>query len=225
MKTCPEGFYCLDNNFFYFFCIMIFLLIIYAIIQNNNNNTIIKNKYHEENITPTTTIVNKIPPTIIESSQPTTIINREQPLLIDPRLSERNRIYDPLSPPERMYPYTGGIPINIETRGYGPGYHQVGILEKVSIDPESTIYDKRPQILPLFGKPTYPGSSKWFYYTTSDNNGFKIPFTINGKTCNNDYGCNELYDGDSVDLAGYNAKYKVSIYSIDSPKYIPYVLA
>jgi len=141
-------------------------------------------------------------------------------------MAETNRIFDPLAPPERMYPYSngGGIPINIPTRGYGPGYHQVGILEKTSIDSESTIYDTRPQILPLFGKPTYPGSNKWFYYTSSESNGFKIPFTINGKTCNDDYGCNELYSGDKVDLSGYNAKYKVNIYSIDSPKYIPYIL-
>lgn len=224
MKTCPEGFYCLDYNFFYLFCFIIFGLIVWEYIKSIKNNTLLAEKDSEiyrQNL-------EREKKDKRNTSQHTIIRERESspPYIINNGASERSRIFDPLAPPERMYPYSnsGGVPINIPTRGYGPGYHQVGILEKTSIDSESTIYDTRPQILPLYGKPTYPGSNKWFYYTSSDMNGFKIPFTINGKTCNDDYGCNELYSGDKVDLSGYNAKYKVTIYSIDSPKYIPYIL-
>ena len=218
-NKCPEGFYCLDTNFFLVFIGIIILAIIWA--YYNNNNTLLN---------------------IIKSEKQETKISSSAPSSTHPPLKgydeitaystndndyERSRIYDPLSPPERRYPYTPpikGIPINIPTRGYGPDFHQVGILEKTSIDSESTIYDTRPQILALYGKPSYQGSSKWYYYTASDKNGFKIPFSKNGKQCSTEYGCNELYDGDKVELAGYNAKYKVTIYGIDTPKYIPYVI-
>ena len=42
---------------------------------------------------------------------------------------ERRRTYDPLSGPERSFPYSlkdRGIPINIKTRGDIPNYQQVG---------------------------------------------------------------------------------------------------
>ena len=218
MKTCPEGFYCLDYNFFYLFCFIILGLIVWEYIKSIKNNARLAEKDSE---------ISRQNLEREERNKRDIVSERQQPsppYIIDNGAAERSRIFDPLAPPERMYPYSGGVPINIPTRGYGPGYHQVGILEKTSIDSDSTVYDTRPQILPLYGKPTYPGSNKWFYYTSSESNGFKIPFTINGKTCNDDYGCNELYEGDKVDLSGYNAKYKVTIYSIDSPKYIPYVL-
>ena len=217
-NKCPEGFYCLDTKFFLLFIGIIILAIVWGFYNNNNTllNIIKSEKQESKVIISDTSKSSKLK----ETDEITTYIPSDADY-------ERNRIYDPLSPPERKYPYTPPIrdvPINIPTRGYGPDFHQVGILEKTSIDSESTVYDTRPQILPLYGKPSYAGSSKWYYYTASDKNGFKIPFSKNGKQCSTEYGCNELYDGDKVDLSGYNAKYKVTIYGIDAPKYIPYVI-
>ena len=74
------------------------------------------------------------------------------------------------------------------------------------------------------GKPVYPGSNKWLYYTTSDKyNMVKLPFSHNGRKCDSDYGCDELYDGDIVQLPAYNGSFKVSVYQLDKPRYIPYV--
>ena len=38
------------------------------------------------------------------------------------------------------------------------------------------------------------------------------------------YGCQELYDGNTVDINGYDSKFKVTMYKLDAPKYIPDVV-
>ena len=54
-----------------------------------------------------------------------------------------------------------GVPINIPTRQLDVPFKQVGFLTKDNSGSD-------PTILPLFGKPTYPGSSSWNYYTGND---------------------------------------------------------
>jgi hypothetical protein len=136
------------------------------------------------------------------------------------------RIINPLLPPERSYQNTYGVPINIPSRGPNISYQQVGILYKENI--ENT--DKMPgnnndsNILPLFGRPTFNGSNKWNYYTSSDKfQNFKLPIKIDGRKCDDDLGCNELRDGDMISIPSYNGRFKVEIYNYDKPSYIPYV--
>jgi hypothetical protein len=136
------------------------------------------------------------------------------------------RIINPLLPPERSYQNTYGVPINIPSRGPNISYQQVGILYKENI--ENT--DKMPgnnndsNILPLFGRPTFNGSRKWNYYTSSDKfQNFKLPITIDGRKCDSDLGCDELRDGDMISIPSYNGRFKVEIYNYDKPSYIPYV--
>ena len=79
-------------------------------------------------------------------------------------------------------------------------------------------------IFPLYGRPIYPGSNKWSYYTASDKfNSVKMPITHNGRRCDADYGCHELYNGDIIQIPAYNGDFKVEIYDYDKPRYIPYV--
>jgi len=136
------------------------------------------------------------------------------------------RIINPLLPPERSYQNTYGVPINIPSRGPNLSYQQVGILYKENIENP----DKMPgnnndsNILPLFGRPTFNGSNKWNYYTSSDKfQNFKLPIKIDGRKCDDDLGCNELRDGDMISIPSYNGRFKVEIYNYDKPSYIPYV--
>ena len=136
------------------------------------------------------------------------------------------RIINPLLPPERSYQNTYGVPINIPSRGPNISYQQIGILYKENI--EDT--DKMPgnntdsNILPLFGRPTYNGSNKWNYYTSSDKfQNFKLPIKIDGRKCDDDMGCNELREGDMISIPSYNGRFRVEIYNYDKPSYIPYV--
>jgi hypothetical protein len=136
------------------------------------------------------------------------------------------RIINPLLPPERSYQNTYGVPINIPSRGPNVSYQQVGILYKENIEnPDKTPGNNSDSnILPLFGRPTYNGSNKWNYYTSSDKfQNFKLPITIDGRKCDSDLGCDELRDGDMISIPSYNGRFKVEIYNYDKPSYIPYV--
>ena len=136
------------------------------------------------------------------------------------------RIINPLLPPERSYTNTYGTPINIPSRGPSQSYQQVGILYKETIanTEQQPGNNNETSILPLFGRPTFNGSRKWNYYTSSDKfHNFKIPITKDGRKCNDDFGCDEIMNGDMIDIPSYNGKFKVEIYSYDRPSYIPYV--
>lgn len=136
------------------------------------------------------------------------------------------RVVNPLLPPERSYENTYGIPINIHTRGSSGGFQQVGMLYKNEISNETDKIGNNTDtvVLPLFGKPIYPGSNKWNYYVTSDKyNMVKMPITHNGRKCDADYGCDELYTNDQIQLPAYNGSFKVEIYDYDKPRYIPYI--
>ena len=137
-----------------------------------------------------------------------------------------DRIINPLLPPERSYVNTYGIPINIPSRGPQQTYQQVGVLYKDNI--ENT--DKQPgnnnesNILPLYGRPSYSGSNRWNYYTSSDKfNAIKLPISIDGRKCTDTTGCAELMNNDLISLPSYNGKFKVDIYNIEQPRYIPNV--
>jgi hypothetical protein len=136
------------------------------------------------------------------------------------------RVINPLLPPERSYENTYGIPINIPTRGSSGGFQQIGMLYKQEITNSSATIGNNSDtaVFPLYGKPIYPGSNKWSYYTASDKfNSVKMPISHNGRRCDSDYGCQELYSGDIIQIPAYNGNFKVDIYDYDKPRYIPYV--
>ena len=131
-----------------------------------------------------------------------------------------DRIYNPLLPPERTDPgnIPPRVPINVPTRGYSTGYQQVGILM------EENAPDGTKKILPLYGEQTYRGSNTWKYYTSTD--GFhtvKLPIIHKKKNCLDDYGCEEIYDGNSIHILAYEKPYTASLYKIDGPTYLPTV--
>ena len=72
------------------------------------------------------------------------------------------------------------------------------------------------------GRPLYSNRSKWQYYTMNDkSNAIKLPMSHNGRSCTNEYGCDELTSGDTVYVEGYNDAFKVTIYENSQPRYIP----
>ena len=148
---------------------------------------------------------------------------------------DHERIINPLLPPERRnhyidksaYEVSHGVPINIPTRGYHGGAMQIGALYKqeTSDDDSKIGQNNEPVIIPLFGHPTYNGSNKWMYYTSTDKfNQVKLPISNKNRQCNSEYGCDELYDGDIVQVPAYNGEFKVNKYEYDKPRYIPHIL-
>ena len=136
------------------------------------------------------------------------------------------RIINPLLPPERSYVNTYGIPTNIPTRGFSGGFQQVGSLHKTEIanDTSEPGNNNKSVILPLFGQPTYQGSNKWNYYTTTEKSTMvKLTFKIGNRNSDDRHGVDELMTGDDVQIPEYNGNFKVKVYQFDQPKYIPFI--
>ena len=53
----------------------------------------------------------------------------------------------------------------------------------------------------------------------------KLPIQVKKRDCLDDNGCEELYNGDQVSIPQYGSdrEFKVSIYNLDKPRYIPYL--
>lgn len=111
-----------------------------------------------------------------------------------------------------------GVPINIETRGLGFDYTQIGILTR-QVDKGDDL------ILPLMGRKLQSGVDKWQYYTTSNTGTMptKLPIKVKGRDCSGEYGCDCVYNGDPVHVSGYNDTFKVQTYENSKFTYIPYV--
>lgn len=136
------------------------------------------------------------------------------------------RIINPLLPPERSYENTYGLPVNIPSRGFSGGFQQVGYLYKKDVaNPDVPVgQDPNSVIIPLYGRPLWPGANKWNYYLNSDKfQAVKMPFQVQGRSSDDDHGVSELNNGDTVDLPAYNGKFEVNIYNYDKPRYIPFV--
>lgn len=93
-------------------------------------------------------------------------------------------------------------------------YSQMGILTK------------NEMILPLMGRRHMNGRDKWQYYTVSNTGGnlnTKLPVSVKGKSCTSEYGCDEMMNGDTVYVEGYNDTFKSTIYENNMFSYIPYL--
>jgi hypothetical protein len=115
---------------------------------------------------------------------------------------------------------SGSLGPGIETRGPSPSFSQIGILT-----PEPSVsHNTGTMILPLMGR-KLSGREKMQYYTTSNNGNMnvKLPVSKNGKSCTGEYGCDEIYNGDTVYVEGYAEVFKATIYENTRLSYIPYV--
>jgi len=113
------------------------------------------------------------------------------------------------------------VPINVSTNigAVAPdtNYRQVGILTPIN-------GSKKNSILPLMGRPVFVNRNKWQYYTISDqHNNVKIPISRKGKSCTNEYGCDYIYNGDTVYAEGYNEVFKATVYDNDTMRYLPFL--
>lgn len=106
------------------------------------------------------------------------------------------------------------VPINVSTQGAANAeYRQVGILTRIS-GPET--------ILPLMGRPLFRNRDKWQFYTISEKSNFiKLPVSVKGRSCTNEYGCDNVYTGDTVYVEGYNDAFKVTAYENSVLQYLP----
>jgi hypothetical protein len=100
----------------------------------------------------------------------------------------------------------------IPTRGIPETYQTMG-----------TIRTDDGKILPLYGRRTASRSDRFQYYTRTDTyNPVQIPVEHKRRNCQDDVGCEELYDRDQVQLGPLRTGGEVTVYRFSGPTYIPY---
>jgi hypothetical protein len=112
------------------------------------------------------------------------------------------------------YPVRGAlpglVPLNVPTRGLPEAYQSMGIVKT-----------EDGQMLPLYGRRVASRSDRFNYYTRTDTyNPVSLPITFKRRDCQDDVGCDELSNGDSVNMAS-GKRGEVSIYRFDGPMYVP----
>ena len=104
-----------------------------------------------------------------------------------------------------------GVRVNVETRGTGMSYSQMGILTRDDL------------ILPLMGRQHMSGRDKWQYYSISNTGSLntKLPVSVKGKSCTSEYGCDQIMNGDQVYVEGYKNTFDATIYENKTFSYLP----
>jgi hypothetical protein len=217
MKKCPPGVICIENYsmFFIIICIVILIYIIYTtgfnqnVVVNNSSEKVVIKDTTRENTGFNGLFGGWIPSWPYNNLQNDTLLNPYTPPLRD------ERYFIPGFPSRAVPP--GAVPINISTNigAVDTQYRQLGIM---------TATNTKGKIIPLMGRPLFTNRDKWQYYTMSDqNNSMKLPVSRNGKSCTNEYGCDKLYNGDTVYIEGINESYRITTYDNDTIKYLPFI--
>jgi len=196
-KRCPPGVICIENITIVFALIVLGFVVLFLKIQHQKLKSPMKQVLIKE--------------------------QGNQNLSFGKLSGPNDILNDPYQAPlkdESVFPKTApdprGIPINIPTQSVDTTYRQVGILTRKNGNGEN--------ILPLMGRPLFTNRDKWNFYTMTDkNNMIKLPITHKGRSCTGEYGCDNMYNGESVYVEGYNDAFTVTIYDNQVMRYIPFV--
>jgi hypothetical protein len=191
-KKCIPGLFCVGNMTLFMFCIMS-LIIVYLLYRQNGSNVIV-------------------------ITQPPSPLPASSSSLGNNNINNENN--DPLSnaylPPLRNN--NNFIkPKPIPTQSFDTNYQQMGILTRNNSNHHN-------EILPLMGKRKMTSRYKWQYYTISSGHGnlqTKLPVSVKGKSCTGEYGCDEIYNNDSVYVEGFKDVFVATIYENNTFEYIP----
>jgi hypothetical protein len=192
-KKCIPGLFCIGNMTL-FLIFLLFLFVIYLYLRLNDlGNKSLKNNIPNEQIKPVI-VVSQIPPPVIYQHPPI------------------NTLTNLYAPPLRNDNYVNGIP-SIATQRFDPNYRQIGIL---------TRQNGTEEILPLMGRRNMTSRDKWQYYTMTGNNiQMKLPLSVNGKSCTGEYGCNEIFNNDTVYVEGFKDVFVATVYENNTFSYNP----
>ena len=196
MKKCPPGVICIENiTLFILFSI---LAIIVYLIHSRYATTSTSAK-ENQNIT-------------VDVRQDSSTPGLGYDVLLNP--------YSPPLRDGRYFPNQGlrNFPINVQTNigAVDTTYRQVGILTPI----KNTQDTPTNKILPLMGRPLFTNRDKWQFYSMTKNN-IKLPVSRNGKSGTSEYGCDNIYNGDTVYVEGYNDAFRATVYDNDTMRYIP----
>jgi len=151
---------------------------------------------------------------------PGTILGMEPDPRFSPLSPEKSYFVSPDIRGQPIPAGGGAIPINVQTQGLPDSFQQVGVLTapggtETSASPTRTV-------LPLFGRRTVYSRDKWNYYTRTDGiNPVQVPVQFKRRNCDDDTGCDEVLEGDSVGCPVLGQSYVANVYRNSTPRYLP----
>ena len=212
-RRCPPGVFCIENVSFTVLAIAFTLIVVYFFTKapsysasasasaSSSSEPRHLHLHHESH-----------PPSMFQSRANYGVSNAQEDVLLNPYVpplrDDRSMNMDIRGP-------VAMVPINVSTQGTGnAAYRQVGILTRIN-GPET--------ILPLMGRPLFRNRDKWQFYTIREKSNFiKLPISVKGRSCTNEYGCDNVYNGDTVYVEGYNDAFKVTAYDNSVMQYLPF---
>jgi len=219
MKKCPPGVICVENVTLSLLFIILLVLVVFIYMNssskkhvtvNDTDNIIIENKRES-----TSTGTGWFPSWPYNNLPILGSFFGPKDVLLNPYAApyRDERYFIPPSTLQR------GVPINVSTNigAVETQYRQMGIITPLN-------GSSKDNILSLMGRPLFTNRDKWQYYTISNqHNNVKLPISFKGKSALNDYGVDQIFDGDTIYVEGYNEPFRVTIYENDTIKYLPFV--
>lgn len=190
-KKCIPGVVCVEN-------MTLFMLMILTVFLIYLYLTVLSNQNKERIVIPKIEIIN-------------TDGNLSSPFMKNSISTRKGDILsNPYMPPEKTDYGFPAFPVYFDFQ-----YSQKGILTRSGGD--------ETQILPLMGRRIQRNRDKWQYYTMMNSGNFatKLPISSNGRSCTNEYGCDELMNGDNVYVEGYNNVFIATVYENSIFNYNP----
>lgn len=204
-RRCPPGVFCIENISFTLLAIIFTGIVVYF-MKGPFSEPQPQQQQHYNHGHP-----QQQHPFMFQSRANYGVSNAQEDVLLNPYVP-------PLRDDRSMDirgPVSIAVPINVSTQGVAnAAYRQVGILTRIN-GPET--------ILPLMGRPLFRNRDKWQFYTISEKSNFiKLPISVKGRSCTNEYGCDNVYNGDTVYVEGYNDAFKVTAYDNSVMQYLPF---
>ena len=210
-NICPPGFFCMDTGFVALISIVLLAILVAAFIYRQKEDS---------------TSANAKSPQII-------IVDRDRNHEKEPTISniKPNSQYPPPDRDYETYPDTRGfipppgvraVPIQVPTQGLPQEFQQMGVL--TAPGGSSTSATPNRTLLPLFGRKVAVSRERYNYYTRTDGyNPIQIPVTFKNRKCDDDNGCDEIMDGDTVGAPIIGQSFVATVYRYNTPRYIPTV--
>lgn len=118
------------------------------------------------------------------------------------RAPEPERDWD--TPPDMSRIPNPSTPFNIPTQGVAEEYQSMGVVKTSD-----------GKLLPLFGRRCISSRERYNYYTRTDTyNPLPLPIEMQGRDCQDQVGCPELFNGDTVKISTLNQGGQVTIYKV-----------